>query len=100
MFPYSFSRWAINKVNTQDKQPCIFYFHPWEIDPEQPRVVGASRKAKFRHYLNLAKMHDRLEALTDDFHWGRVDDVFLNGNIKKAENNQWSNSSARNSSAV
>ncbi len=100
LFPYSFSRWAINKVNTQDKQPCIFYFHPWEIDPEQPRVVGASRKAKFRHYLNLTKMHDRLEALADDFHWGRVDDVFLNGNIKKAENNQWSNSSARNSSAV
>jgi polysaccharide deacetylase family protein (PEP-CTERM system associated) len=77
LFPYAFTRWAINKVNTEEGQPCIFYFHPWEVDPDQPRVQGASRKAKFRHYLNLQKMHHRLGALIDDFHWGRVDDVFL-----------------------
>lgn len=77
LFPYKFSCWAINNVNTKEQQPCIFYFHPWEIDPTQPRIESASRKSKFRHYLNLHKMHDRLASLIDDFHWGRVDEVFL-----------------------
>ena len=77
LFPYCFSRWAINNINVKDQQPCIFYFHPWEVDPEQPRVESASRKSKFRHYLNLHKMHGRLANLLDDFHWGRVDDIFL-----------------------
>lgn len=82
LFPYSFSRWAINNVNVKDQQPCIFYFHPWEVDPEQPRIESASRKSKFRHYLNLHKMHDRLSNLLDDFHWGRVDDIFLGAGEK------------------
>lgn len=82
LFPYRFSRWAINSVNTKDRQPCIFYFHPWEVDPDQPRVESASRKSKFRHYLNLDKMHDRLANLIDDFHWGRVDEVFLSEETK------------------
>ena len=86
LFPYSFSRWAINNVNVKDQQPCIFYFHPWEVDPEQPRVESASRKSKFRHYLNLHKMHDRLANLLDDFHWGRVDDIFLGEGEKISTN--------------
>ena len=87
LFPYSFSRWAINNINVKDQQPCIFYFHPWEVDPEQPRVESASRKSKFRHYLNLHKMHDRLANLLDDFHWGRVDDIFL-GACEKISSNE------------
>jgi polysaccharide deacetylase family protein (PEP-CTERM system associated) len=89
LFPYAFSRWAINKVNTTEHQPCIFYFHPWEVDPDQPRVEGASRKARFRHYLNLSKMHSRLTSLIDDFHWGRVDDVFLSKQTNNLENAPW-----------
>ena len=77
LFPYAFSRWAIKQVNGQEQQPCIFYFHPWEVDPEQPRVSGASARARFRHYLNLDRMHDRLARLLDDFRWGRVDEVFM-----------------------
>ena len=86
LFPYGFSRWAINNINVKDQQPCIFYFHPWEVDPEQPRVESASRKSKFRHYLNLHKMHDRLASLLDDFHWGRVDDIFLGAGEKVSSN--------------
>jgi hypothetical protein len=62
-----------------DNASAIFYFHPWELDPEQPRVDGASRKARFRHYLNLQHMESRLRRLLADFQWDRVDRVFLNG---------------------
>src|SRR5258705_5142864 len=60
LLPYSISRWCIQRVNGIDKQPAIFYFHPWEIDPEQPRVPGVSAKTRFRHYLNLDRMEWRL----------------------------------------
>lgn len=77
LFPYSFSRWAINQVNTKENKSCIFYFHPWELDPQQPRVKGISLKSRLRHYLNLEKMRGRLEKLLSDFEWGRVDDIFI-----------------------
>ena len=70
LFPYSFSRWAIKKVNHDDRQPGIFYFHPWEIDPDQPRLEQASRRSKFRHYLNLKEMQPRLSRLLNDFFLG------------------------------
>jgi hypothetical protein len=50
--------------------------HPWEIDPAQPRVPGASLKTRFRHYVNLHRTEPRLARLLQDFSWGRVDDVF------------------------
>jgi polysaccharide deacetylase family protein (PEP-CTERM system associated) len=74
--PYRVSRWAIERVNAQDRRPAVFYFHPWEIDPGQPRVAGTSLKTRFRHYVNLARTEGRLERLLQDFHWGRVDEVF------------------------
>lgn len=77
LFPYSFTRWAMSRVNTSEQQACIFYFHPWEIDPQQPRVEGASARARFRHYLNLNKTEHRLTRLLKDFRWGRMDDIFL-----------------------
>ena len=77
LFPYGFSRWALRQVNQKEDQPGIFYFHPWEIDPEQPRLEGLSAKTRFRHYLNLGKMQARLERLMDDFRWDRMDRVFL-----------------------
>ena len=57
----------------------MFYFHPWEIDPGQPRVPGVSAKARFRHYLNLERTEARLKRLLSDFRWDRVDRVFLGG---------------------
>lgn len=74
--PYPLSRWALRRVNAIDQQPAIFYFHPWEIDPQQPRVSGTSLKTRFRHYVNLHKTEARLARLLHDFRWGRVDEVF------------------------
>lgn len=76
LLPYSLSRWGIRRINERDGQPCIFYFHPWEIDPDQPRIRQASAKSQFRHYVNLERTANRLERLLRDFRWGRVDDVF------------------------
>lgn len=74
--PYKLSRWALRRVNDIDRRPAIFYMHPWEIDPGQPRVAGADLKTRFRHYVNLARTESRLGHLLRDFKWGRVDEVF------------------------
>ncbi|CAA0123444.1 Peptidoglycan-N-acetylmuramic acid deacetylase PdaA [Halioglobus japonicus] len=79
LFPYAFSRWAMSRVNNIDGEAGIFYFHPWEIDPEQPRPEGLGMRTRFRHYLNLDRTYARLERLLGDFRWGRMDDIFLAG---------------------
>ena len=76
LLPYSVSRWCMRRVNSVDGQPCIFYFHPWEIDPGQPRQKGISLKTRFRHYVNLAAMEQRIRRLLRDFQWGRLDHIF------------------------
>lgn len=75
LFPYALSRWAIGRVNRRDGMPAIFYFHPWEIDPDQPRVAGAPFKSRLRHYVNLGKMRAKLLKVITDFSWGRTDQV-------------------------
>lgn len=76
LLPYALSRWMLKRVNTLDRQPGIFYFHPWEIDVAQPRVEGISSKTRFRHYVNISRMEARLAQLLRDFKWGRMDEVF------------------------
>jgi polysaccharide deacetylase family protein (PEP-CTERM system associated) len=77
LLPYALSRWMMQRVNQADRQPAIFYFHPWEIDPGQPRPEGVDAKSRFRHYVNLERMEGRIEALTRDFAWDRMDRIFL-----------------------
>ncbi|OLP07285.1 polysaccharide deactylase [Rhodoferax antarcticus ANT.BR] len=77
LLPYPVSRWLIRRVNSRDQQAGMFYFHPWEIDPGQPRIAGISAKTRFRHYVNIAHTQARLKRLLTDFSWGRVDDLFL-----------------------
>jgi polysaccharide deacetylase family protein (PEP-CTERM system associated) len=77
LLPYALSRWMLRQVNQRDGQPAIFYFHPWEIDAEQPRVAGIDAKTRFRHYVNIERMPGRLEQLMGDFAWGRMDHIFL-----------------------
>ncbi|MBK6402401.1 MAG: DUF3473 domain-containing protein [Rhodocyclaceae bacterium] len=77
LLPYGVSRWLLKRVNEVDRQAAVFYFHPWEIDPEQPRVAGIDARTRFRHYLNLHRMEARLRRLVRDFHWRRMDEVFL-----------------------
>lgn len=77
LLPYGVSRWLIRRVNRVDRRPAMFYFHPWEIDPDQPRVTEADAKSRFRHYVNLHRTAPRLRRLLADFRWDRVDRVFL-----------------------
>jgi len=75
LLPYAFSRWAIRQVNERENRPAVIYFHPWEIDPDQPRVANAPIKSKLRHYTKLAVMADKLRRLPEDFRWERLDSV-------------------------
>ncbi len=79
LFPYPLYRWALRRVNRKDNESSVFYFHPWEIDPDQPKQQDIDIKSKTRHYMNLDKMESRLRQLLNDFSWGRMDEVFING---------------------
>jgi len=75
LLPYRLSRWAMRRVNEVEKRPCIFYFHPWEIDAGQPRFNGLPIKSQLRHYTNLRSMEGRIRRLLRDFSWDRMDRV-------------------------
>jgi polysaccharide deacetylase family protein (PEP-CTERM system associated) len=75
--PYAVSSWLLRRVNRVDQQPAIFYFHPWEIDAEQPRIPGIDAKTRFRHYINLNRTERRLRKLLFDFEWGRLDRLLV-----------------------
>ncbi|MDD4863075.1 MAG: DUF3473 domain-containing protein [Alishewanella agri] len=76
LLPYWLSKRLINRYLQSSSSPYMFYFHPWEIDPDQPRVEGASVKSKFRHYVNLGRMEGKLTALLQDYQWNTVKQVF------------------------
>ncbi len=84
VLPYGFSRWAIRQVN-RELRPAVFYFHPWEVDPDQPRVAGAPFKSRLRHYTNLGKMKGKLEQLIRDFTWGRMDELAAREKVRAAD---------------
>ncbi|MFD0850334.1 XrtA system polysaccharide deacetylase [Sphingosinicella xenopeptidilytica] len=84
LLPYGLSEWAIDRVNRVEGQSTVFYFHPWEIDPEQPVVPGAPLKSRIRHYTNLDVMEAKLARLLDRFRWDRMDRVFLGRETLKA----------------
>ncbi len=77
LLPYVFSKWSINWLNRHNQQSSVLYFHPWEIDPRQPRPNGLSLKTRLRHYINLDRMEARLGRVLDDFRWDRMDRVFI-----------------------
>ena len=77
LMPYGLSRWMLQHINHVDDLPAVFYFHPWEIDAGQPRISGISAKTRFRHYVNIDRMEARLKRLLGDFHWDRMDRLFL-----------------------
>lgn len=77
LMPYALSRSMIRRVNRVERRSAVFYFHPWELDPGQPRVAGTSLRTRFRHYLNLHRTEPRLRSLLRDFTWRRVDAIFL-----------------------
>lgn len=71
LLPYTVTRWALRRINSL-RAPFVFYLHPWEIDPGQPRVRGASLRSRFRHYQNLARSEPRLRRLLSDFRFNTM----------------------------
>ena len=67
IFPYWFTKMALRSINKLEQKPFVFYLHPWEIDPDQPRIPHAGWKSRFRHYNNLEKTEDRLTLLLQHF---------------------------------
>ncbi|WP_242465216.1 XrtA system polysaccharide deacetylase [Rhodospirillum rubrum] len=76
LLPLALFRAALSRVQASENQPGIFYFHPWEIDPDQPRFDGLPLKSRFRHYVNLDRMAGKLDRLLGAFAWDRLDRVF------------------------
>jgi len=76
LLPYKYFKWAINRINREDGKPAVFYCHPWEVDPEQPRIDGLNFKTRIRHYTNLHRTAEKLGMLLRDFSWSRMDRVF------------------------
>ncbi len=83
LYPYLFSKAAYQYLNAVEKQSGIFYFHPWEIDPDQPRQKNLPFKSRFRHYLNLSRVENRLNHLLNDFAWDTMQQVFISPQIAK-----------------
>jgi len=77
LLPYALFKRGLRRVNRSERRSGVFYFHPWEVDPQQPRVPGVTLKNRVRHYLNLARTMPRLERLVRDFRFDRMDRVFL-----------------------
>lgn len=77
LFPYRLTRWLVDRANCGYKVPAVFYLHPWEVDPDQPRQHHAPLLSRFRHYLNLSLTERRLRYLLNDFRWARMDRLFL-----------------------
>ena len=84
LFPYGFTRWALRRLN-QEQQEFVFYVHPWEVDPEQPRVKNASAFSRFRHYLNLDRCAERLGRLLEDFEFDTMRSVLERKNLLPAQ---------------
>ena len=75
LLPYALSSWAISRVNEREERPAIFYFHPWDMDVDQPRVADAPIRSKLRHYTNLSVMRPKLLKLLRTHEWGPADAV-------------------------
>jgi polysaccharide deacetylase family protein (PEP-CTERM system associated) len=73
IYPYPLVRTLLRRIEKKGA-PIVFYLHPWEVDPDQPRMAG-SRLSRFRHYRNLDKVETRLERLFDDFRFASVREV-------------------------
>lgn len=85
VLPYAFSQWAMRRVNEQDERPIIFYFHPWEVDTDQPRVAHAPLKSRLRHYTNIDGMEAKLRRMLKEFAWGRMDNVAATEGLRVVE---------------
>jgi polysaccharide deacetylase family protein (PEP-CTERM system associated) len=77
LLPLSYSSWALSRINRKELMPAVFYFHPWELDPDQPKIDRLSAKTKFRHYVNLSRFEYRLTEMLKRFRWSTLERVYL-----------------------
>jgi polysaccharide deacetylase family protein (PEP-CTERM system associated) len=84
ILPYAWTHWGITRVNAEEARPVIFYLHPWEIDPGQPRLP-AGLLSRFRHYRNLAQTENRLERLLQDFSWGPMSELLPESVVRSGQ---------------
>jgi hypothetical protein len=77
LFPYSLIRNGLKSINQKERKPFIFYMHPWELDPEQPRVKGLSSRSNFRHYVNLDKTEIKFKRLLSDFQFSPIRQLLI-----------------------
>lgn len=82
-YPYALSRWLFERASLEQTKPQIFYLHPWEIDPDQPRVPNASWFSNFRHYTNLKRCLPRLERMIGDFQFGTISQSLGSAKVTK-----------------
>lgn len=87
ILPYGVTKWGLTKLN-ESGQEFVFYIHPWEIDPQQPRVPHAGALSRFRHYSNLGKCYERLVALFEDFSFSTVQEVLQRKRLLDAHASQ------------
>jgi hypothetical protein len=73
IYPYAVTRWAFQSINRQRK-PAVFYLHPWELDPEHPRI-SLPRRVALTHYFNLRDTERRLRRLLADFRFAPMREV-------------------------
>ena len=85
-YPYALSRWLFERASNNQTKPQIFYLHPWEIDPDQPRVPNASWFSNFRHYTNLSRCLPRLERMIGDFQFGTISQSLGSATVTKTLN--------------
>lgn len=76
LYPYWLTRWAMKRFSQENEKPYIFYLHPWEVDPHQPRMSDLSVKTRFRHYLNLEKVESRIQAMLREFEWASMAQLY------------------------
>jgi polysaccharide deacetylase family protein (PEP-CTERM system associated) len=82
-YPYALSRWLFERASLNQTKPQIFYLHPWEIDPQQPRVPNASWFSNFRHYTNLKRCLPRLERMLNDFEFSTISESLSKAHINQ-----------------
>lgn len=83
LLPYAWTRWALRRMNEREGQPAMFYIHPWEFDPSQPRI-RASLVSRMRHYNQIGRTADRFRRLLSDFRFGSIEDVVLSQPVPEA----------------
>ena len=76
LYPYAVTRWICQRINQVEKRPFVFYIHPWELDPDQPRVPGVPMKSRFRHTVNLDRTLGRFQRLLRDFAFAPIRELF------------------------